>query len=70
MKPLAVIATLPLLLAACDARSYSDDWEARKAQCTAPDFDVCAEIGHQARQAEGGPAKPAEPFILSQPIID
>ena len=70
MTRYALLATLPLLLSACGARSYSDAWEVQKARCTAPDFNVCAEIGHEARAAMGGPTQPQQPFVLSQPIID
>lgn len=72
MKRIARLATLPLplLLAGCGAQHYSDAWEARKAQCAGGNYQVCAEIGHQARADMGGPLQPAQPFILSQPIID
>ena len=70
MTRYALLATLPLLLSACGARSYSDAWEVQKARCTAPDFEVCAQIAYAARDAMGGPTQPQQPFVLSQPIID
>jgi hypothetical protein len=70
MKRIACLAALPLLLAGCEGPRHSDAWEAQKAQCTGGNFNVCADIGHQARADMGGPTQPAQPFILSQPIID
>ena len=65
MKTGIALIALTLAVAGCGHRQ-ADAWYARKAQCVDGDFQVCSEIGHQARAAMGGttvqqqtPAAPA-----------
>lgn len=70
---LVVLVSLSLLVAGCGwgqrSPDHSAEWSQRKAACAAGDYEACAEIGHQARDQMGGPAKVETP-LLSTPIID
>lgn len=71
MKKFVLCGLFPLVLAACESGSqgYQDSAGPEKAACAGGNYQVCADIGHQARDAEGGPAKVEYP-PFSQPIID
>jgi hypothetical protein len=73
MKVLIAILSV-VVVAGCKnpERGYDDDWVARKAQCRNGAWEICADIGHEARG--NAPAKPvasqgAAPQV-SEPIID
>ncbi|MCB1364431.1 MAG: hypothetical protein KDK02_09925 [Rhodobacteraceae bacterium] len=71
MKELALSGVLPLLLAACTgpAGNLPAGLQERKPACAGGNFEVCANIGHEVRDAEGGPA-PVHYPPFSQPIVD
>ncbi len=74
MKKLIFVAMAPLVLAACGdpSRSLPEGLQSQKAACAGGDYQVCSEIGHSARDAQGGTtaAQQQQSFVLSQPIID
>jgi hypothetical protein len=65
-------ALIPVLLAACanPMRSLPDSVKSQKSACAGGNYTICSDIGHEVREAEGGPATPTEPFVLNQPIVD
>ncbi|MFV0513127.1 MAG: hypothetical protein ACK5MY_05780 [Jhaorihella sp.] len=71
MKKLVLSGVLPLLVAACTgpAGNLPTALQDEKPACAAGNFDVCANIGHEVRDAAGGPTPVRYP-PFSQPIVD
>lgn len=75
MKTGFALIGLMLAVAGCGrGYDYSDAWQQQKASCAGGDYQACAEIGHQARAAQGGTTLERRqrkiPMPLSEPIID
>lgn len=68
-KTIVALCLLPVL-AACHGGNpnvdRSPEWQALKASCVDANFDACADIGHQARDATREPRV----FKISDPIVD
>lgn len=71
MKLTSFLAALAVL-SACGSpyAGRSDEWIARKETCAAGNIDVCAEIAHEERAAQGGTAADQRVFKISEPIVD
>lgn len=74
MKKLIFVALVPLVAAACGnpARNLPAGLQSQKASCADGNYQVCSEIGHAVRDAEGGTLaeQQQQNFVLSQPIVD
>jgi len=75
MKTGTALIVLALAVAGCGRGVYrSDGLDQQRAACAGGDYKVCAEIGHQARAAQGGTTLEQQqrkiPMPLSEPIID
>jgi len=71
MRKIAFWMAVPALLSACGnpIGGYPEGWQAQKAACAGGDYTVCSELGHQARDAEGGTTV-VQPKPFSTPIVD
>lgn len=74
MKKLILVAAAPIVLAACGdpVSSLPEGLQSQKAACAGGNFQVCSEIGHGVRDAQGGTTaeQQRQGFVLSQPIVD
>ncbi|SLN49397.1 hypothetical protein TRL7639_02738 [Falsiruegeria litorea R37] len=74
MKKLIVVAIAPLVLAACGdpSRSLPEGLQSQKPACADGNYQICSEIGHSVRDAQGGTTaeQKSQNFVLSQPIVD
>ena len=74
MKKLILVGLVPLVLAACggSGRSLPEGLQSQKPACADGNYQVCSEIGHSVRNAQGGTTaeQQSQNFVLSQPIVD